>query len=204
MSGTTEAKVGCGEGNKAVYRKLDSSSRVEPLTLDVSRSGKICSVCNKVYRTADALQRHKKIHDFVTFFSCRSCGKRTVIRRDTSFHSLTHTGTGGPYICTCGAFFNSEQGLCAHIHSHVAGRTPMACICGESFPQQVVVKTLSDETGSKLKRGAGVSWRGITMTGLSGLFPKEKQDDWFSWICWIPQNSASWANMKNSKTLQLV
>ncbi|CAL9689086.1 unnamed protein product [Knipowitschia caucasica] len=100
-----------------------------------SRSGYVCSKCEKIFKHRKILRRHERFHTGERPYECTfsNCFKTFALRKSLRRHLRFHTGER-PHSCThCGKCFRLRENLKAHLRFH-SGEKPYNCsACGKTF-----------------------------------------------------------------------
>ncbi|KAF7241296.1 Zinc finger protein 92 [Varanus komodoensis] len=100
----------------------------------------LCAICNKAFRKANLLSKHKVIHRQEKPYVCQECGMAFVQMARLKRHNWTHSGER-PFACKdCGGTFTRLGSLQRHQRIHT-GERPYSCAsCGLSFVESGTLK----------------------------------------------------------------
>lgn len=124
-----------------------------------------CSQCGLGFRTAWALNDHKRAVCVNATFDCALCGKGFPSLREQYRHRLTHkTNT----CFQCGAGFKNKTELISHLQTHRAKPLHQCCLCGKRF------RLLSSLTNHKQTHAAS---GGFACTKCERVFVSARERD---------------------------
>lgn len=107
------------------------------LKTQTKTSKHICTQCNRIFNSGNALKYHKRSHSGIRDHKCETCGKSFLAQSALKNHMRTHTGDK-PYECEhCQRKFRQWGDLKYHITSLHSGEKNHQCeYCGKSFARK--------------------------------------------------------------------
>lgn len=101
-------------------------------------SSSMCSVCQKVFENAVALEAHEKTHKSPRY-KCEECGKGFSQLRNYKYHISVHKGTKefAAKCPECDKLFNDKGYLSSHLKIHRNKKEYSCPHCPKSFNQRV-------------------------------------------------------------------
>lgn len=114
-----------------------AASSTAPTTI-VNNNNSTCSVCQKVFENALALEAHEKSHKSPRY-KCDECGKGFSQLRNYKYHVSVHKGTKefAAKCPECDKLFNDKGYLSSHLKIHRNKKEYSCPHCPKSFNQRV-------------------------------------------------------------------
>lgn len=113
--------------------------------------GKLCPICGET--NYKNYSYHMLKHSKIKRFKCELCKYETNFKPLMVRHMLTHTGEK-PFLCTvCGQSFTQNVCLKSHSKMHIVLSKPIECsLCGETFPTKYELRVHGQIHGIPLLR----------------------------------------------------
>ncbi|XP_055014297.1 zinc finger protein 599-like isoform X2 [Boleophthalmus pectinirostris] len=94
----------------------------------------ICQICNKGYSTRSSFRKHLHLHSEKKPFMCSFCDRGFVRRQNFEEHTRIHTGER-PFSCSdCGRKFRHKNAIIRHVLSQHSKEKPYSCpVCQKGF-----------------------------------------------------------------------
>lgn len=110
------------------------------LRIHLGKKPEVCKLCDKEFNNLRALRRHRLKHNDLKQFKCMECGKMYKYQTSLTLHKKVHQNVRR-FVCDlCGKSFVRAHGLQSHQLSHSTD-TPFACSeCGKRFKNLVMLR----------------------------------------------------------------